>query len=455
MKVVSTFTKVLAPDSVRASPMFHHSFAVACLLALFTKSSVGTADDWTRFRGANGTGVSASTTLPTKWSESENVTWKVELPGPGSSSPVVSGDRIFVTCYSGYGVESGGDFSSLVRHLVCVDANSGKILWDKTAPAPEREDRYQGYISEHGYASNSATTDGKTVYAFHGKSGVYAYDMDGKELWSYVVGTESSNRQWGSAASLILFNDKLIVNAAEEGRAIIALDKATGKQLWKSEAASLELCYGTPAIVAREDGKTDLVIAVPGEVWGLNVETGKLAWFVETQLTGNVSPSPLVVDNSVFVFGGFRSSGSYRIRTGGKGDVSSSHVAWHSRSSSYVATPVHHDGHLFWIDDQGIAWCLDARTGEQVYRERVPGLKSGGRPVYSSPIVAGGRLYVVTRRDGTLVIPATMTFSIESQNIIESDDTDFNATPAVFGDRLILRSNRRLYCLGSKESELP
>ena len=277
--------------------MLHRSFAVACFFVASLSASTGPADDWTRFRGPNGTGLSESTTLPTKWSDAENVTWKVELPGPGSSSPVVSGDRIFVTCYSGYGVETGGDFSSLVRHLVCVDAKSGQILWDRTVPAPVREDRYQGYISEHGYASNSPTTDGRMVFAFHGKSGVHAYDMDGRELWRHMVGTESSNRQWGSAASLTLFNDKLIVNAAEEGRAIMALDKATGKELWKSEAAALELCYGTPSLVAREDGKTDLVIAVPGEVWGLNAETGKLAWFVETQLTGNVSPSPLVVDN--------------------------------------------------------------------------------------------------------------------------------------------------------------
>ena len=430
--------------------MFYRWLAVVCFFALSLRASIGTADDWTRFRGANGAGHSESTALPTKWSDAENLTWTVELPGPGSSSPIVSGDRIFVTCYSGYGVEPGGDFSSLVRHLVCVDAKSGHILWDRSVTAPKREDRYQGYISEHGYASNSPTTDGKMVFAFHGKSGVYAYDMDGKELWSHMVGTESSNRQWGSAASLTLFNDKLIVNAAEEGRSIMALDKATGKELWKSEAATLELCYGTPSLVAREDGKTDLVIAVPGEVWGLNTETGKLAWFVVSQLTGNVSPSPVVVDNSIFVFGGFRSSGSYRIRAGGKSDVTSTHIDWHSRCSSYVATPVHHDGHLFWIDDQGIAWCLNAKTGEQVYRERVPGLKSGGRPIYSSPIFAGGRLYVVTRRDGTLIIPATTTFSIEAQNIIESDATDFNATPAVYGDQLLLRSNRRLYCVGAK-----
>lgn len=178
------------------------------------------------------------------------------------------------------------------------------------------------------------------------------------------------------------------MNASEEGRAVIALDKQTGKELWKAEASTLELCYGTPAIVKRDDGKIDLVLAVPGEVWCLNPETGKLSWFVETQLTGNVTPSPLVVDQSIYIFGGYRSSGSYRIRSGGKGDVTKSHVDWYSRNSSSVATPVHHDGHLFWIDDQGIAWCDEAATGKQVYRERVPALSAGGRPVYASPIIS-------------------------------------------------------------------
>lgn len=427
---------------------------IAVVVAGFLVASHTTslsADDWSRFRGPNGSGQSDSTTLPTTWSDAQNLVWKVALPGAGSSSPIVSGNRIFVTCYSGYGTnDSTGTISDLVRHLVCVDAESGAILWDKTVSAPEREDRYQGYIAEHGYASNSATTDGQHVFAFHGKSGVHAYDMEGNEVWSHMVGTESSNRQWGSAASLILYQDTLIVNAAEEGRAIIALEKSTGKEVWKSEAATLELCYSTPAIVKRGDGKTDLVIAVPGEVWGMNPDSGKLAWFVETQLTGNISPSPLVVDQSIFVFGGFRSSGSYRIRSGGKGDVSKSHVDWYSRSSSYVATPVHHEGFLYWIDDQGIAWCLEAATGKQIYRERVAGLKSGGRPVYASPILSAGKLYVVTRLDGTLVIPATTTFSVESQNHLKSDTSDFNATPAVHEGRLLLRSNQAIYCIGQK-----
>lgn len=408
------------------------------------------ADDWTRFRGVNGTGVSDATMLPTSWSDSENIAWKVELPGAGSSSPIVTGDRIFVTCYSGYGIGREGSADQLVRHLICVDGKQGKILWDKTVSAGDREDPYQGYISEHGYASNSATTDGTHVFVFHGKSGVFAYDMEGSELWNHSVGKESSNRQWGSAASLVLLGNKLIVNASEESRAVIAFDKESGQEIWKAEASALELSYGTPAVVNRDDGKTEVVLAVPGEVWGLNSDTGKLSWFVETQLTGNISPSPLVVNQSVYVFGGYRSAGSYLVRSGGKGDITKSHVEWYSRNSSYVATPAYHDGHLYWIDDQGIAWCQEASSGKQVYRQRVQQLKSGGRPVYASPIVAGGKLYVVTRHDGTLIIPAITEFTVESHNVLTSDETDFNATPAVYDNQLLLRSNRALYCIKNK-----
>lgn len=179
----------------------------------------------------------------------------------------------------------------------------------------------------------------------------------------------------------------------------------------------------------------------------MNPDTGKLSWFVETQLTGNITPSPMVVDQSIYVFGGYRSSGSYRIRPGGKGDLTKSHVDWYSRNSSCVATPVHHEGYLYWIDDQGITWCQEAATGKQVYRERVQQLRSGGRPVYASPIVADGKLYVVTRHDGTLVIPAKPEFFVEVHNQLTSDETQFNATPGIYNNKLLLRSNKSLYCI--------
>jgi len=402
------------------------------------------AQEWARFRGVNGSGLSTAESLPIRWSESENLAWKLDLAGEGSSSPVLWDDRIFLTCS-----RMPADWGAVPqRSLLCVDAVSGRLQWSVEAPEPVREDPPQGYLTEHGYASNSVATDGRAVYAFFGKSGVVACGLDGRVLWQLNVGCESSNRQWGSAASVTLFEELVIINAAEEGRAVLALHRDDGRVIWKAEAAALELAYGTPGQLKYDDGRTELILAVPGEVWGLNARTGKLAWFAESQLTGNVCPSPLIVGSEIFVFGGFRSSGSYCLRSGGKGDVSQSCVKWQTRSSSYVATPVHFRGRLYWADDQGIAWCLNADTGETVYRERIPGLRTGGRPIYASPIVAGGRIYIPTRRDGTLVIPAEASFSVLAMNRIAGDDTDFNATPAVHWNRLILRSNRALYAVG-------
>ncbi len=209
----------------------------------FLSSTSVKAQEWARFRGVNGAGQSTVSDLPTRWSESENLVWKLDLPGEGSSSPVIGGDRIFVTCSSA----PAGDRRFPERRLVCVDAINGKVLWSAEAPDPEREDPAQGYLLEHGYASNSAATDGRAVYAFFGKSGVSAYDMDGRKLWEVSVGSESSNRQWGSAASVTLLDDFVIINAAEEGRAVLALHRDDGRVVWKAEATALELAYGTPA----------------------------------------------------------------------------------------------------------------------------------------------------------------------------------------------------------------
>jgi hypothetical protein len=283
----------------------------------------------------------------------------------------------------------------------------GVVLWQRDLTAELPEDAYEGFLTEHGYASSTPVTDaGGTVFAFFGKSGVVAFDTRGEKLWQTDVGKESSNRRWGSAASLVLQGDNVIVNAAEESQSIRALDRKTGRQIWKAEAASLELAYGTPGLVSLEDGSQELVIAVPDEVWGMDPASGKLLWHAETALAGNVSPSVVVDGTTIYVFGGFRSSGSLAIRAGGRGDVTRSHVLWTSRNSSYVATPLLHEGHLYWIDDRGQAFCAAAETGELVYRERVDGMTQGGRPVYASPVLSAGRLYVVSRWSGTFVLPA-------------------------------------------------
>ena len=406
--------------------------------------------EWPQFRGPSGSGIAAADAHPaTTWSATQNMKWKVALPGPGSSSPVIAGERVFITCYSGYGDgSSGADPEKLQRHLICLQRNSGKVLWDKSVPAELPEDEYSGNLREHGYASNTPVTDGERVYAFFGKTGVLAFDFDGRQLWKVNVGKQSSNRRWGSAASPILCQKTVIVNAAEEGRSVLALDKLTGKEVWKTEVNSLELSFVTPVLVECAGGRSDLALAVPGEMWGLNPDTGKLRWFAQTGITGNVSPSLVAADGIVYATGGYPRQGTIAVRAGGKGDVTQTNVLWSSQSASYVPSPVVCQGHLYIISDQGSAICLEARTGKLVYKERLPGV-SGGKPFYASVVLADGHLYATSRRNGTFVMQAAPTFTLLAQNRLADDDTDFNGTPAITGKQLFLRSNRFLYCIES------
>ncbi|QDS90192.1 outer membrane biogenesis protein BamB [Rosistilla ulvae] len=402
---------------------------------------VTSADDWPQFLGPQGAARS-SDTVATSWNETENMAWRVELPGSGSSSPIITGNRVIVTCY----VNGDGNAK---RQVLCFDKNSGEQLWSVDFPIDYREDGYQGYITEHGYASNTPATDGENVYVFLGKGGVHSIGLDGQRNWSVDVGKESSNRRWGSAASLLLFENSVIVNAAEESKAIIALDKATGKELWRQEAGMLELTYGTPRIVQLADGESELVISVPEEMWSMNPRTGKLKWYAQTPMTGNVTPSVIVAGETVYSFGGYRASGCIAVKAGGKDDVSDSQVLWTNQSSSYVATPLLHDGRFYWIDDRGIAYCTSAEDGAVIYRKRVGNLQSG-RPVYASPVLIGDHIYVVTRRSGTLVFDPGDEFEPIAQNKIADDESDFNASPAVSDGKLYLRSDQALYCIGAK-----
>ena len=409
------------------------------------------AADWPQFRGPNGTGIAMDADVPTTWSESKNLQWRTALPGCGSSSPIVSGERVFVTCYSGYGDGgAGGTLDKLQRHLVCLDRSAGKLLWDKAVPAEMPEDSYSGNLPEHGYASNTPVTDGQRVYVFFGKTGVLAFDLAGQQLWKVNVGKQSSNRRWGSGASLLLYKNMVIVNAAEESRSIRALDRFTGKEAWNATADSMELCFSTPTLVDCGDGRTDLAVAVPGELWGLNPDTGKLRWFAQTGIAGNVSPTPAAAGGVLFTTGGFPRQGTAAVRAGGKGDVTSTNVLWSSGAASYVPSPVVLDGHVYVVSDQGFATCLDAKTGNVLHRERLPGIASGGRgsmAMYASTLLAGRHLYAVSRRKGTFVLDATPQMTVVAQNTLAGDDSDFNATPAISGKQIFLRSNRFVYCV--------
>ncbi len=416
------------------------------------------AANWPQFRGPNGDGTSDDANVPLKWSATENMKWKLDLPGAGASCPVVWGDRVFVTCFSGE--KENGDVSGLIRSVICVDKKSGRLLWKKDFAAPQPEDAWQGMIREHGYASNTPVTDGKSVFVQLGKGGVVALDFDGKELWHAETGRESNMRRWGSAGSPVLWKNLVIVNASSEAQTIFAFDKDTGKQAWKQTASLLELAFGTPRIHPRKDGQDELLFAAPSEIWAMNPENGKLRWFAEHGLNGNVTPDPVVVDDLVCIFGGYPGIGRVAIRAGDKGEVSASDIVWRDASSSYVPSPVAHDGKIYCVNDQGLAWCIDAKSGEMLYRERAGsgdgggggapggGRRGGGKPFYASPIIVNGQVVAVSRKQGTFVYPAKPEFSTPTVNVIEGDPTDFNATPAVSDGCLFLRSNKALYCIG-------
>jgi outer membrane protein assembly factor BamB len=188
-------------------------------------------------------------------------------------------------------------------------------------------------------------------------------------------------------------------------------------------------------------------------LWAFNPDTGKLRWFAQTGIRGNVSPSVVASDGVIFATGGFPQLGTVAVRGGGKGDVTRTHVLWSSELASYVPSPVVQDGHLYFVSDQGFATCLDAKTGNVLHRERLPGFTGGGgrggKPLYASTLLAGRHLYAVSRRNGMFVLDATPQMTLITQNSFAGDDSDFNATPAISGNQLFLRSNRYLYCVTS------
>ena len=222
------------------------------------------ATDWMQFRGPGGQGVSDDKGPPDKWSETENVVWKTKLPGPGSSSPITVGEVVFVTCYSGYAESPSdpGDQKNLMRHLVCIDRKSGAIRWTKDVKPELPESAYRaGNDGQHGYASSTPVSDGKNLFVFFGKAGVFCFDLAGKQLWSRSVGKGTTG--WGSATSPVLYDDLAIVNAGVECGALVALNKSDGSEAWK--LAGTAKAWSSPMLVEVPGGQPEVVLNLAGK----------------------------------------------------------------------------------------------------------------------------------------------------------------------------------------------
>jgi outer membrane protein assembly factor BamB len=402
-------------------------------------ATTGFAGDWTQFRGPHGLGVSDEKGLPVKWSSTENIVWKAELPGPGASCPIALGDRVFLTCYSGYGLEGNvGDQKDLRRHLLCFERKSGDVKWKKVFEPKLPEHGYSGEGSYHGYAASTPTTDGQRLYVFFGKSGVFCFDLDGNELWHVSVGDGTSG--WGSGCSPILYGNYVIVNASIESGAIVALDKYKGTEVWR--AREVNSSWNTPFIVAGKE-RAELVVSVQDWIKSFSPDDGKFLWKAEG-VHRYCCPSVVVHDDVVYAIGG--GSTSLAVRMGGTDDVSASHRVWRQNKGSNVGSPIYLDDHLYWVSDEGATVCCQkAATGDTVFQTRLE--PESGR-VWSSPVLADGKLYIVSQRNGTYVVAAKPTFELLAHNKFQEDGSRTNASPTVHNGHILLRTDKNLYCIG-------
>ncbi len=413
--------------------------------------SLSHADDWPRFRGPNGSGIGSADKVPLAWSDSENLQWKADLPGPGASSPIIVGDRVLVTCYTGYGTdrENPGTPSDLQRHLLCFDRHTGARLWQATVASTHDEDAYQGFITEHGYASSTPVTDGEHVYVMFGKTGVAAFDLDGHQLWLTNVGVESDPARWGNGGSCVLFDDLVIVNATNVGHAVIALNKKDGSEAWKYFDAEMTSCWSTPILVSA-GGRQELVNCVPGKILALDPASGRELWVAESPIKSTTCASLVEQDGIVFAMGG-RAGDAIAVRCGGNGDVSETHTVWKSKLRSGIGTPVVRDGRLYWTAT-GIAFCANCANGETVYKERLPAAAPAAerrRPAgdYASAISFGDKLLLTLRSGAIHVLPISETFTVERTNQFTEDPGPFHGTPAISDGQLFIRSDKFLYCI--------
>ena len=413
------------------------------------------AEDWSRFRGPAGQGVASAEGIPTTWSADANMEWKVELPGPGASSPIVVGDAVFLTCYSGYGLtqEDPGKIENLMRHLVCMNLKTGKIQWQADVKASLPEDPYSGIgVTAHGYASHTPVTDGNNVYAFFGKGGVHAFDMAGTKIWQADVGKESDPAKWGSSSSPIVYQNLVIVTAAAESQSIIGLDSSTGKQIWKQEAKGLDNMWGTPTLVPIADDESELVMCVAGELWGMDPATGKLKWFANATKAQQSYTSVVTEGKRIFAMTG-RGGGSIAVDAGGSGDVSDTNTVWEGKDAASFASPVAHNGKLYSIA-RGVMTVVDKKTGKRLNQVRLRGAQTtGGRfgsLDYASPIVVGDQLFYLNGSGQMFVFDLNDDAKQIAVNKVTNEKETFWGTPAVSNGKLLLRSSKYLYCITDK-----
>jgi outer membrane protein assembly factor BamB len=437
---------------------------------------------WPYWRGPAADGMAVGD-APVHWSETQNVKWKADIPGRGSSSPVIWGDQIFLTTAVKTGPSApepaakpappvsaaspappagpppGGPppgapgakpnpmmmaSGPQVEHnfeVLCLDRKTGKTLWQQTALTAVP---HEGYQSSYGsFASNSPVTDGAHVYAFFGSRGLYCYDMKGSLIWKKDFGVQMRMRMaFGEGMAPVISGDRIILVFDHEGDSFMTvLDKNSGKEIWRANRD--EKSNWAAPLVVEYAGRKQIVVNATNKVRSYDFDSGKVVWEC-AGLGVNTIPQPVRQDDLVFVMSGFISPNLMAIRLGREGNLTGTDaIVWsQTKGNSYTPSPVIHDNKLYVLTDSGMISCYNARTGEPYYHQvRLPKAYS----FKSSPVGANGKLYLASENEDVLVLRMGEKYEVLSTNTMA--DQMFIATPAIVGGEIFLRSQNHLYCI--------
>lgn len=395
-------------------------------------------ENWPNWRGPTHNGIAVQGSPPVTWSETENIKWKIALPGTGSSTPVVWGQQMFIQTAVPTG-EASDAGQKLKFNLVCLDRGTGAVVWERTATEAIP---HEGHHSTGNFAPYSPVTDGKLVWASFGSRGLYCYDLDGNQQWSTDLPDLEIRMAFGEGSSPAIAGDAVVVLLDHEGDSkIAAFDKTTGKPLWETERQE-RTSWTTPVPVQVGD-TLEIITNATNRVRSYNAETGELIWECKGQ-TLNTIPSPLLGFGNVYCTSGFRGSALQAIKLGNKGDLTDSDaIVWEvDQATPYVASPVLYGDNIYLLSGlKAILSCYDAKTGvAQFTEQKLDGLKQ----VYASPVGAGGHIYIPDREGTTMVIKKSGAFEVVATNVL---DDGFDASPVVIGDELYLKGNNHLYCI--------
>lgn len=429
--------KLLTARTVNAAIVIS-SLLLICLLTVDSYANAG-HEYWPTWRGPDSTGAARSGNPPVTWSETENIKWKVEVPGHGLSTPIIWADKIFFLT-----ADESGNNGAYKFDFVCLDRNTGKIIWQKTA---REEVPHEKHHNTGSFASNSVVTDGKFLWASFGSRGVHCYDMDGNEIWDKDLGKMRIARGFGEGSSAALTGDTLIVIMDhEDDSAIYALNKTNGEIIWQKDRDE-GTAWATPLPV-EVNGKTQIVTNATKLVRSYDLETGDLLWQCSGQ-TSNVIPSPVAGFGMVYCISGFRGNKLQVIKltSDTTGDITGTDaIVWEvDRDTPYVPSPLLYEDKIYFLsNNKGILSCYQAQDGKPNYvAQKLDGV--GG--FYASPVGAGDKVYLASKNGVTLVIKHSDTYEVLATNKLEDQ---FDASPAVVGDELFLKGKEYFYCIAQE-----